>query len=191
MFMWHDLCRVLTEPAFIVHELQRAQRGEWLPQALQARRRTLGKTLAQLDRQQAWLLDVYLAEVIGREEFERKRQEIEWTHWSLRQQLHQLEAQAQQQVEVAAVAQGLAAFCQRVQPTLAQCTFDQKRQLVDLLIDRVIIDHEQVEIRYVVPTGPQGETVPFCHLRLDYQQGLPVHRPSPAACAVCSAGEYR
>jgi hypothetical protein len=25
-----------------------------------------------------------------------------------------------------------------------------------------------VEIRYVVPTGPKGETTPFCHLRLDY-----------------------
>src|SRR5262249_55985867 len=26
----------------------------------------------------------------------------------------------------------------------------------------------QVEIRYVVPTGPKGESTPFCHLRLDY-----------------------
>jgi site-specific DNA recombinase len=189
-FVWHDLCRVLTEPALIVHELQRAQRGEWLPQALQARRRTLGKTLAQLERQQARLLDVYLAEVIGREEFERKRQEIERTHWSLRHQLHQLEAQAQQQVEVAAVAQGLEAFCQRVQPTLAQCTFAQKRQLVELLIDRVIVAHDQVEIRYVVPTGPQGETVPFCHLRLDYQQVFPVHRLSLVVVTIHIAGEY-
>ena len=30
-----------------------------------------------------------------------------------------------------------------------------------------------VEIRYVVPTGPKGETTPFCHLRLDY-----FHRPA-------------
>ena len=37
-----------------------------------------------------------------------------------------------------------------------------------LLIDRVIINDVQVKIRYVVPTGPKGETTPFCHLRLDY-----------------------
>jgi hypothetical protein len=73
---------------------------------------------------------------------------------------------------------------------LAQCTFAQKRQLVELLIDRVIVDHDQVEIRYVVPTGPQGETVPFCHLRLDYQQGLPIHRLSSAAFPVHIVGEY-
>ena len=58
---------------------------------------------------------------------------------------------------------------------MVQCSFAHKRQLVELLIDRVIVDHDQVEIRYVVPTSPQGETVPFCHLRLDYQEHLPVH----------------
>jgi hypothetical protein len=35
------------------------------------------------------------------------------------------------------------------------------------LLRGVFID-AQVEIRYVVPTGPTGETTPFCHLCLDY-----------------------
>ena len=55
-----------------------------------------------------------------------------------------------------------------MQPTLDQLTFAQRRQLVELLIDRVIVTDTQVEIRSVVPTGPKGETTPFCPLRLDY-----------------------
>ncbi|MHC4307890.1 MAG: recombinase family protein, partial [Planctomycetota bacterium] len=132
--VWQDLCQVLTQPALITHELQRAQEGAWLPQALQARQRTLREALAQLDRQQARLLDVYLAEVIGREEFERKRQELTQTHQSLTRQQHQLEAQAQQQVDVLALAHGIEAFCQRIAPTLDQLTFAQRRQLVELLV---------------------------------------------------------
>jgi hypothetical protein len=54
---------------------------------------------------------------------------------------------------------------------LDQLTFAQRRQLVELLIDHVIVTHDQVEIRSVVPTGPKGETTPFCHLRLDYLDG--------------------
>jgi site-specific DNA recombinase len=77
--VWQDLCRVLTEPALITHELERAQMGAWLPQALQARRQTLRELLAQLERQQARLLDLYLAEVIEREEFERRRKEVTQT----------------------------------------------------------------------------------------------------------------
>jgi hypothetical protein len=142
--------------------------GEWLPQALQARRQTLRDVLAQLERQQARRLDLYLAEVIEREECERRRKEVTRTQQGLRQQLRQLDAQAQQHVNVAALAQGIEMFCQRMQPTLDNVTFAQRRQLVELLIDRVIVNDSQVEIRYVVPTGPKGETTPFCHLRLDY-----------------------
>jgi len=166
--VWQDLCHILTDPALITHELERAQAGEWLPQALQARRRTVQDALAQVERQQARLLEVYLAEIIGRDEFERKRQELTQTHTGLTQQLRQLEAQAQKQIEVAALATGIEAFCQRIQPTLEQLNFDQRRQLVELLIDRVVIDNGKVEIRYVIPTSPKGEDTPFCHLRLNH-----------------------
>jgi site-specific DNA recombinase len=166
--VWQDLCCVLQEPALLTHELERAQMGEWLPQALQARRQTLRDVLAQLDRQQARLLDLHLAEVIEREEFERKRKEVAQSQHGLRQQLRQLEAQTQQHVNVSALTQGIETFCKRLQPTLDNLTFAQRRQLVELLIDRVVVNDAQVEIRYVVPTGPKGETTPFCHLRLDY-----------------------
>jgi hypothetical protein len=109
--------------------------GAWLPQALQARRQTLRDVLARLERQQARRLDLYLAEVIEREEFERRRQEVAQTQPGLTQQLRQLDAQAQQHVHVAALAQGIEAFCQRIQPTLDKLTFAQRRQLVELLID--------------------------------------------------------
>ena len=62
--VWHDLCRVLTEPVLITHALQRAQGGAWLPQALQARRQDPPEVLAQLERQRTRLFDVYLADII-------------------------------------------------------------------------------------------------------------------------------
>jgi site-specific DNA recombinase len=166
--VWQDLCRVLREPALITHELARAQMGEWLPQALHARRQTLRDVLAQLERHHARWLDLYLAEVIEREEFARRRKEVAQSQHGFRQQLRPLDAQAQQHVNVAALAQGIEAFGQRMQPTLDTLTFVQRRPLVALLIDRVIVNDSQVEIRSVVPTGPKGETTPFCHLRLDY-----------------------
>jgi hypothetical protein len=56
--VWQDLWQVRTPPALITHALQRAQGGEGLPQALQARQRTLRAALAQSERQQARLRDV-------------------------------------------------------------------------------------------------------------------------------------
>ena len=66
------------------------------------------------------------------------------------------------------LAAGIGDFCGRIQPTLDKLTFEQRRQLVTLLIDRVIVDDEKVEIRYVIPISPEGEEKSFCHLRKDY-----------------------
>jgi site-specific DNA recombinase len=157
--VWQDLCALLRDPMLIRHELERAQAGAWL--------------------QQARLLDVYLAEVIGRDEFERKRVELDRTQRGLRQQLRELEAQAQKQLDVAQLADGIKAFCQRLGPTLDKLSFAQRRQLVELLIDRVVVEDGKVEIRYVIPTSPHGEKFTFCHLRLDYfnpkTMSVPMH----------------
>jgi site-specific DNA recombinase len=166
--IWEDVCRLLSEPTLITAALQRTQAGEWLPQALQAQRQNLNKTLRHLTGQQARLLEVYLSEIIDRSEFERKRQELRQTQNGLGQRLKEMEAQAQKQLDVARLAMGIEEFCRRLEPTLEKVNFAQRRQLVELLIDRVIINDGQVEVRYVIPTGPAGEKVRFCHLRKDY-----------------------
>jgi site-specific DNA recombinase len=166
--VWQDLCQVVTNPDLITYELERAQSGEWLPQALQAKRNTARQSLARLERQQERLLEVYLAEIIMREEFERKRQELNQMQGGLQQQLRQLEHQAKKQIETLTLAKNIQEFCQRIQPTLDKLDFEQRRKLVELLIDRVVVDDEKVEIRYVIPTSPNGENTPFCHLRTDY-----------------------
>lgn len=166
--VWQDLVELLSHPEQIMQALQRAQTGEWLPQQLQARRQTLNQALAHLIRQEERLLEAYLAEVIELAELERKRQDISQKQHALDRQVRQLEAQLHKQVEIDAIVPSIEAFCQRVQQGLAQATFDQKRELVELLIDRVIVDDAQVEIRYVIPTTEASTHTRFCHLRKDY-----------------------
>ncbi len=60
------------------------------------------------------------------------------------------------------------AICDRLQIGLQGATFDQRRELVQLLIDCVIVNGEEVEIRYVIPTTEASTHIRFCHLRKDY-----------------------
>ena len=86
----------------------------------------------------------------------------------MKAQLREIEASLNHQMELAAVAARIEAFCQRVQQGLKQATFEQKRHLVELLIDRVVVTGEEVEIRYVIPTSPRGEASRFYQLRIPY-----------------------
>ena len=166
--MWTDLCRVLTNPELIAQALDRAHGGAWLPQELQARIANLGKVDKQIEHQRQHLLDAYLAEVLTLAEFERKQTELENKQQALRIQKHQLEATATERLELSVVAHSIQSFCDQIQPTLAHATFVQRRQLVELLIDRVVVTDEDVEIRYVIPTRPDGPHKPFSYLCTDY-----------------------
>ncbi len=72
--------------------------------------------------------------------------------------------------EIARLAEGAEAFCARVRHGLASATWEQKRQLIEDLVARVIVRDAEVEIRYVVPTksGPSGTRA--CHLHPDYRE---------------------
>src|SRR5215469_13705916 len=166
--VWADLCALLTDPAQLARALARARGGAWLPQELQARQATIRKTLSQLDRQAQRLLDAYLAQVIGLDELQRKRQELDRRQATLAAQQRQLQATTEQRLELTAVANGIERFCQTIRAGLATAPFTQRRQLAELLIDRVIITDDQVEIRYVLPTTPDGPHRPFCQLRKDH-----------------------
>jgi site-specific DNA recombinase len=85
----------------------------------------------------------------------------------------QLQAQSRQRMELAGVAGSIEDFCDRMRGGLLDATFEQRRRLVELLIDRVIVTGEEVEIRYVMPTDPSSEHVRSCHLRSDYLDSFP------------------
>jgi site-specific DNA recombinase len=167
--VWQDLCAVLTQPEVIAYELERAHGGHWAPQELQARIDTLNQAERLLKHQQARLLEAYLADVIDLGEFERKRDELTRKQKALATQRLQLEMTIVERVELSGVASSIEAFCTKVRPMLEHATFAQRRQLVELLIDRVVVTQNRVEIRYVIPTQSNAPPVPFCHLHTNYR----------------------
>jgi len=168
--VWQDLCELLAHPESIAYALERAHGGHWLPQELQARKETLRHAQAALAHQLDRLTEAYLIEVIPLAEYQRRRQELEQKQQALAAQEKQLEVQVDRQGEIAGMVTSIEAFCQRVCTGLAEATFEQKRTLVELLIDRVLVVNGDVEIRYAIPTAPRGETSRFCQLRKDYFQ---------------------
>ncbi|MGH3147505.1 MAG: hypothetical protein ACRDTR_17040 [Rubrobacter sp.] len=169
---------MLTHPEHVRFALERAHGGEWLPQELKARIESVEKALAQTERQKRRLLDAYLGGVLELPELERKRTELDQRRDALLAQKRQLDTDAEERAELAGVADSIEKFCEQVRAGLSGATFEQKRALVELLIDRVIVTDEEVEIRYVVPTSPEGPHHPFCHLRSDYLHLLPQAYPA-------------
>ncbi len=156
-----------------MHAMERARGGHWLPQEMQARRDNLRRARAGLHQQIERLTEAYLAGVVQLDEYRRRRRDAEGRLLALDGQERELTHDADRRAEAARLAGHAAAFCRRVRQGLEQADFHRKRALLELLIDRVVVTGEAVEIRYAIPVGPEGERDPFCRLRTDYQDAVP------------------
>jgi DNA invertase Pin-like site-specific DNA recombinase len=169
---------LLTNPAYagLVYGNRWHRRGP--PQGLQVRQQGLRRGQASLGQQLERLTDAYLAGVVALDEYRRRRGDLERRQQQLEEQARQLEAQADRQKELAGLSSSIGEFCRRVRQGLDKASFEQRRSLIELLVDRVIVTDGEVEIRYVMPTDRASEQVRFCHLRLAYLD--PVVEPAAA-----------
>lgn len=166
--VWADLCEVIREPQLIALELERAWGGQWLPEELRARRVSLHKARVSLEQQLERLSEAYMGGVIRLEEYARRRRELEEKTEAFESQERELGQQADRRMELSGMVSRVDDYCRRVSEAVAGASFEQKRRLVELLIDRVIVTEAEVEIRYVIPTRESAEQARFCHLRTNY-----------------------
>jgi site-specific DNA recombinase len=127
--------------------LARAHGRHWLPQELQARHEALRKGRVHLHTQVDRLTVASLTESLPLEEYQRRRRSLEEKIQALDTQMTQGEGQVDRHAEIAGLASSIGAFGQRVQASLTNATVEQKRRVVELLSDRVIVTDEDVEIR--------------------------------------------
>ena len=177
--VWADLCAVLQLPELVAEALERAHRGAWVPQELRRRQATLHSVRASVARQRQRLLEAYLAEVIDLACFQRQDQSLAGQQADLLAREREVAAQGERLAEVSAIAQSMTQVLHQLGAGLDQAGFEQRRQLVELLIDRVVVTDGHVEIRYVIPTTPGSTKTRFCHLRTDYFQVEAAHVGAP------------
>jgi site-specific DNA recombinase len=134
--VWKDVCEIIQEPEQIEAAIRRMEQGEWQPQQIKARKENLRRARTGLGKQMERLTEAYLQGVIGLEEYQRRRREIEERVEALGKQEKELEMEADRSAEIGEKVKTMKEFCERVRLGLEGATFEQKRRLVEMLIDR-------------------------------------------------------
>jgi site-specific DNA recombinase len=149
--VWADLRQVLSEPAVLEDAVRRARAG-WLNEDERAaHRQEIRRRRAQLQRQIQRLVDAYVAEALTLEELQPRRRKLEERLAELDREEQRLLADAAQHEQLQTLAARVEDFRASIAHGLEDASFELRRSLVELLIDRVVIDVPDVEIRYVIP----------------------------------------
>lgn len=149
--VWSDLRQVLTEPQVLDEAVRRAQQGWLSSDERQARRQDLRRREGEIARQIQRLIDAYTAEVLTLDELRLRRGKLEERLATLQREEQQVTAETVKSDQLQAIAGQVEAFRARIAQGLEAAGFQERRALVELLVDRVVVDAPSVEVRYVVP----------------------------------------
>ena len=168
-WVWEDICQLLSTPAIITEALRRASAGELLPMETSARVRQLQHARRTAQRQIERLVDAYTAEALTLDELQTRRAGLEERLRLVRQHEQELQRQHHQNLRLAELCANLETLCQTIRTGLDVLDFAGRRRIVELLVDRVRISHETVEIRYAIPLTGLGHTDKKGPLQLPYR----------------------
>jgi site-specific DNA recombinase len=159
--VWDDLCRVLTDPTILVESLRRVQHG-WLGDGPEfSRRQAVQRRESELRRQIDRLVDAYAVGAVSLEDLQTRRARLDARVAEVQREAAALAAACQHDERLEALAARLETFRAALARGLDTADFARRRELVELLIERVVVDAPSIEIRYILPVGgvpsPEGE----------------------------------
>ena len=168
--VWEHVRGLLGDPQRLLAQFQdfalaadqEAARGAAAEHNLRARL----ESLARADQR---LLDAYQAEVISLDELTERRGRLTEQRQALDWQLETARTLRQNQIKAQAVATDLAAFCARLHSRLDEASFADRQAILQLVIERIIVHEDRLEIRHVIPLHspmPGGQKIPAENGRL-------------------------
>ncbi len=150
--VWEHVKGLLNDPATLLEQFEAfAKRAEDQATTDRAEDEKWEGQLWRLDREERRLLNAYQAEVIDLEELVARRQQIAARRQALTAQREQLAFLREERRAAGDVWAELKAFCERIRGRLEEATLAEKQRLLHLLIERVIVGEETLEIRHVIP----------------------------------------
>jgi site-specific DNA recombinase len=149
--VWEDVRQLLSEPTVLQDAVRRAREGGLDGDERTARQQDVRRRRAQVQRQIERLVDAYQAEALTLDELQMRRARLNDRLAELDREDHRLVAETAQQTKLQDLAARVEDFRTAVADGLEDASFEQRRTLVELLIERVVVDGSDVEIRYILP----------------------------------------
>ena len=151
--IWQSLCQALAHPDRLVSELrkvqeQRSTTGDFRQQEFNRLKRELEKKNKAEER----LLEVYLSdEQMTLEQYKGRVDRIRVEKREIETEKQQIERQMKKTIDLDKIEEQIKFLHAHISSRLDMLNFDEKKRIVDLLVDRVIVIGNEVKIEGIIP----------------------------------------
>ena len=152
--VWDHVKALLADPAVFQTQYEQGRGDPAVDVKADQERERIERKLTGLDREVSRLIDAYQAEVIEIAELSERRRRGEEQGRMLRQRLREMVQQRANRENEVRLLEGVEAFCASVRRSLEEPSFEVKQKVLQLVVDRIVVEESRVVIQHVVPTGP-------------------------------------
>ena len=152
--MWEYVKELLSDPNLLKSRYEEG-RGDPAVDSEQERERSrIERKLKALEREVDRLIDAYQAEVIDLAELKERRERIEEHGRMLKRRLSEISEKRARREQEVRLLQGLEEFSESVRESLEEPSFETRQQVLQLVVDRIVVEDTKVVIHHVIPAGP-------------------------------------
>jgi len=157
--VWHTISKLLAQPELIVQQLQNRKYNPvaHLEANLDRVCQSLGRKRVEADR----ILDAYKIGAIDTQTLKCKMDEIKKEEAKLNNEKLSLEADIRKAQAEELNEEKLYQFCRGLPATLTNLNFEDRKQILREVVDKIIVDESKVTIYGIIPTAEgEAEDVP-------------------------------
>ncbi len=152
--VWEYVQALLADPDLLRAQYAAGQADPAVAGPAAAEQARLDRQLTNLDHEGHRLLDAYQAGVIELAELAERRQRLEAQGRGLRARREELAQQATARDQQLRLLAGVDDFCASVRAALQNPSFAVQQKVLQLVVDRIVVEDDQIVIHHIVPTGP-------------------------------------
>ena len=152
--VWEHVQALLADPEVLRQQYEKGRGDPAVDVEAEHERVRLGRKLSALDREKKRLVDAYQAEVIELAELAERRQRLSEQGQLLRARVEEIEQQRLDRSAELRLLEGVEAFCASVRDAMAAPSFEVKQKVLQLVLQRTVVEDHRLIIEHVVPSGP-------------------------------------
>jgi len=148
--VWDSVKELLSQPKLIIDQVEKQSQNNgngYLRVSLQTMNENIGKKMAEVDR----LLEAYKIGAIDSQLLKREMDKIKAEQEKSLQTKQDLEKQLQEAETHEISADHIERFCKNISVVFSNLNFEDKRQVLREVIDKIVVDGREVSIYGIIP----------------------------------------
>ncbi len=153
--VWQKIIELLEKPDLIIEQYKRqkdfAISGETRKQC-----QKLEQQIQRWDKQIQRLIDAYQTEIITLKELETRKSGLEQKISQSQEQIRNINTVEKNEIDYKKIFDNIETFCEAVKRGIENASFEDKRKIIELLVEEIIVTNGKVEIIHIIPIEKKG-----------------------------------